>query len=68
MGINDLLVVKYKMERSAGLRCNCVGPQNGDPVCPCRMRCVVVENGRYVEKTDLGPVEGEKILRSSSDG
>jgi len=35
--------------------CNCVGPQNGDPVCPCRMRSVSIRNGRYVRVTDLGP-------------
>jgi len=35
--------------------CNCVGPQNGQPVCPCQMRHVVIENGRYVLKKDLGP-------------
>lgn len=37
--------------------CNCIGPQNGQPVCPCQMRGVTVENGRYVQKRDLGPIE-----------
>lgn len=37
--------------------CNCIGPQNGEPLCPCRMRGVVVKNGRYVmPEQDLGPV------------
>lgn len=35
--------------------CNCVGPQKGQPVCPCRMRGVSIENGRYVEVIDHGP-------------
>ena len=35
--------------------CNCVGPQNGQPVCPCAMRDVSVVNGRYVMTKDLGP-------------
>lgn len=35
--------------------CNCIGPQNGQPVCPCQMRGVVILNGRYVRTTDLGP-------------
>lgn len=35
--------------------CNCMGPQNGQPVCPCQMRGVVILNGRYVRTTDLGP-------------
>ena len=29
--------------------CFCVGPQGGDPVCPCHMRSLHVEHGRYVE-------------------
>lgn len=36
--------------------CGCIGPQNGQPVCPCRMRGVTVVDGRYVEINDLGPV------------
>ena len=37
--------------------CNCIGPQAGQPLCPCMMRSVAVKNGRWVEpKRDLGPV------------
>ena len=39
----------------SGHLCNCIGPQNGQPLCPCAMRNVTVENGRYVRKEDLGP-------------
>lgn len=39
--------------------CNCVGPQNGQPLCPCQMHGVEVRNGRYVKVTDLGPVPGD---------
>ena len=36
--------------------CNCIGPQNGQPLCPCAMRGVVVKDGRYVRpEQDLGP-------------
>lgn len=35
--------------------CFCLGPQPGQPLCPCRMRDVKVINGRYVETKDLGP-------------
>jgi len=38
--------------------CNCVGPRNGQPLCPCMMRSVSVENGRYVQTIDHGPVKG----------
>lgn len=36
--------------------CNCVGPRNGEPVCPCQMRNVKIIDGRYVQVNDLGPV------------
>lgn len=37
--------------------CHCVGPQNGEPLCPCRMRMVVKRDGRYIlPEQDLGPV------------
>ena len=35
--------------------CNCMGPQNGQPLCPCRMRDVKTIDGRYVRVEDLGP-------------
>ena len=39
--------------------CFCVGPQNGDPVCPCQMRSVKIRDGRYVIERDLGPVRSD---------
>ena len=36
-------------------QCGCIGPQRGEPLCPCQMRYVTVENGRYVQRRDLGP-------------
>lgn len=35
--------------------CCCVGPQNGQPLCPCQMKSTKVINGRLVKVTDLGP-------------
>lgn len=35
--------------------CNCIGPQSGLPVCPCRMKNVTERDGRLVETIDLGP-------------
>jgi hypothetical protein len=43
--------------------CFCVGPQNGQPVCPCRMRNVRRRNGRLVEERDLGPASDERFER-----
>ncbi len=37
--------------------CNCIGPQNGEPLCPCLMRNVIERDGRYIKREqDLGPV------------
>lgn len=41
--------------------CACVGPQNGQPLCPCRMKNLTIEDGRYVEKKDFGPVWGREV-------
>ena len=53
----------WRADGAAGLRirandtraCNCVGPQPGQPVCPCRMPAIKVVDGRYVEVIDHGP-------------
>lgn len=37
--------------------CFCVGPQNGEPLCPCRMAGIKIRDGRYIQpEKDLGPV------------
>lgn len=36
--------------------CGCIGPQNGEPLCPCRMRGLRQVDGRWVETIDHGPV------------
>lgn len=37
--------------------CNYIGPQNGEPLCPCQMRNVIERDGRYIKREqDLGPV------------
>ena len=41
--------------------CCCMGPQRGQPVCPCRMRNVVIRDGRYVEEIDLGAVKSYTV-------
>jgi hypothetical protein len=46
----------YVVGTGIGHSCNCVGPQNGQPACPCAMRNVRVVDGRYVKINDLGPV------------
>jgi hypothetical protein len=42
---------------SGSYPCNCMGPQNGQPKCPCQMRNVIQRDGRWIERErDLGPV------------
>jgi hypothetical protein len=35
--------------------CGCIGPQNGQPLCPCQMRSITIKDGRYVRIQDFGP-------------
>lgn len=43
--------------------CSCIGPQNGQPVCPCQMAYVDIINGRYVKRVvDLGPVPTKREM------
>jgi len=35
--------------------CFCVGPQNGEPLCPCQMRNVVQINGEFYRVEKLKP-------------
>lgn len=46
--------------------CGCIGPQNGQPLCPCAMRGVKIIDGRYVRVEDLGPAPSNKDLMHSS--
>lgn len=44
--------------------CNCIGPQNGEPLCPCQMRGLVQRDGRWVRpEKDMGPVRSETAKR-----
>jgi len=49
--------------------CACVGPQNGQPLCPCAMRGVIVRDGRYIRpEQDLGPAVTVTIAQGSNRG
>jgi hypothetical protein len=55
------------MSSTNGL-CNCIGPQNGQPLCPCKMSRVIERNGRYIiPEQDLGPVV-KQVPSTISDG
>lgn len=28
--------------------CNCVGPQDGQPLCPCQMRSLIIRDGKWI--------------------
>lgn len=42
--------------------CFCIGPQNGQPLCPCQMRSVTQVDGRWVRTQDLGPVNSYESM------
>lgn len=53
--------------------CACLGPQEGEPVCPCAMRWVKKVDGRYVNSKgeDLGPivfVNKSRIEKQTKEG
>jgi hypothetical protein len=52
--------LKNEIDAFSQRLCNCIGPQNGQPLCPCQMSGVKIVNGRYVKTTDLGPAPATK--------
>lgn len=38
------------------VQCGCIGPQNGQPLCPCQMLGLSIKDGRYQRVQDFGPV------------
>lgn len=54
----SLLGISLKADTSYRA-CFCVGPQDGKPLCPCRMQNVKIVNGRYVETLDHGPAPNQ---------
>lgn len=46
--------------------CNCIGPQNGQPRCPCMMDTLIQRGGRWIEpERDIGPVRPPALPFSS---
>ena len=41
--------------------CCCMGPQDGEPVCPCAMKYVKIVDGHYIQISDLGKVNYSKF-------
>ena len=38
-------------------QCGCIGPQRGEPLCPCAMRGLIKRDGRWIKpEVDFGPV------------
>lgn len=48
--------------------CGCIGPQNGQPLCPCAMKSLVVKDGRYVQIIDHGPAPASQVTFQTKDG
>lgn len=56
-----------KVDATGHNACNCIGPRNGEPRCPCMMRNVKVVDGRYVETIDHGPVRSGAADKSLAE-
>lgn len=54
---------QFKSEKTMNINpCFCIGPQNGEPFCPCEMisKKVFNHNGRWKQpEIDLGEVDDE---------
>lgn len=54
--------------RDLSFSCNCVGPQKGQPLCPCQMRGLIQRDGRWIRpEQDLGPVDDPHPLQPLQD-
>jgi hypothetical protein len=48
--------------------CNCIGPQYGQPLCPCMMRGLVEIDGQWVRPaTVIGPVRPKPQIWARCD-
>lgn len=60
----ERLIRAAKQASASARACACIGPQNGEPLCPCQMRGVTIRDGRYICIEDLGPAPSlEERLR-----
>lgn len=58
----EMMRQKYDAGLSQVSACFCMGPQNGQPLCPCAMKNVFIRDGRYIRReVDLGPAPPEAI-------
>lgn len=46
------------------MTCNCMGPQNGEPLCPCRMKAVKPTGYEFKPDWELPPAENLAVLLS----
>lgn len=54
--------MQAKAQQMMATACNCIGPQNGQPCCPCMMRGLVERDGRWIEpERDIGPVRPDVV-------
>jgi hypothetical protein len=55
---------EHKTDREAPHACFCIGPQNGEPLCPCMMRGRAIERSKMREEI-LAEIEANKPKRKS---
>jgi len=50
----------FTVDAMSSQACCCIGPQNGEPVCPCKMKDLRIIDGRYVQVIDYGPAQADE--------
>lgn len=59
---------KQDMKNNDIWACECIGPQNGEPRCPCQMKNTAIRDSRYIEaERDLGSVSIDDYNVNNSD-
>jgi len=46
---------KFEGKNMADGACCCIGPQNGEPLCPCAMRVAIAQNGYFYVPVKKSP-------------
>jgi len=58
----------HTFKEDQGKICFCIGPQNGEPKCPCEMKGLIQRDGRWIQpEVDLGPVSIEALKEQSDE-
>ena len=60
--INEIVAIRQHLSKPMpnAVACGCMGPQRGEPLCPCAMRWVEIVDGKYYQILENRTLEGIK--------